>query len=302
MSARPAKRARVDTDDDFTPSQYRNAELPAREEIDSLVADLHENDCRHLLSQAAMDHPGVLRSLRALLRARELEISMNVVDFRHHPKEVWKVLNHTYRNEPEWLEMEIAGDVERSIYDRVNDIVSKASIPNASFGTKRNGLDALRKIAKIVIISPTRLGYEIELDWQWDPTMVDAMKKVVNAMSSEDHASMLQWNDGRGRWQTKLEELIKLAEDNCCLEGMGDTLEILLGKSKDKEDEDQDDDSDEREEQDDVKEESDDGHNEGERIANELEQLNARLRFYDEQLRIHNAARRAYGMAPFQII
>ncbi|KAJ9379546.1 hypothetical protein DTO063F5_7138 [Paecilomyces variotii] len=240
MSSRPAKRARVDTDDDVTASPSRNAEQPAPEEIDCLIDDLDENDCRNLLSQAAMAHPDVLRSLRAVVRALEAQAASTVVDFNGHSSDVWKMLNVTYRSASGSAQYEISGQVENSIIDNINDICDQAAKPSASFGTKRNGLEVLRKIGKSIVLSSNTLAHEVQMRFQWDNSLVDGMMDIVNAMTHEEHGMMCFWNDGRGPWQDKMNELVRLSRQRCCFNGLEDVLATLLEYMEEDEEEEQD--------------------------------------------------------------
>ncbi|KAJ9220872.1 hypothetical protein DTO169C6_6817 [Paecilomyces variotii] len=257
MSARPAKRPRVETDDDddgFTGSRSRIAKRPRRgiakrprrKEIDSLIADLDDNDCRDLLHQAATAHPDVLMSIRAVLRALNARaVSTDVWGFEWQTDDVWKLLNVTWSKESASRQLESAGYVENAIIYDIEHIRDHAAKPSASLGTKVNGLEGLRKIGETVLTSSNPLAHEVQTRSQWDTALVDTMMKIVDAMAYEEHKEMCLWDDGGGHWQNKLNELVTLSmrmQHRCFkgLMGVVSTLQRWMWEEEEEEEDEED--------------------------------------------------------------
>ncbi|GAD99344.1 hypothetical protein PVAR5_8059 [Paecilomyces variotii No. 5] len=229
MSAPSAKRLRLDSDDGITGHTSGSLASASHLEINQLVYNLSEDDCRELLSQAASTHSDVLLSIRRVSKRHELEAAMTVHDFDWHSKAIWRYVNINYRQMSGSAQYDIAARVEDSIIDSINEICDLAATPMASFGTERSGLEVLRKIAKSIVLSSDTLGNEVQNRFHWDGTLVEGMKNIVEAMRPDQHEAMCFWDDGRGPWRNKLDELIRLSSQVCCFEGLDDVRYMLVG-------------------------------------------------------------------------
>lgn len=260
MSARSAKRARVDSDDNAITDPSSHDGIVTCEEVEDWVYEISEEDCRALLRDAAMAHPDVLRSISDIKYQIDFEAAHTVTDFDWHSKNVWRDLNITYRGSSGFA---AADKVIDSITSSIDTIVDDAGARVASFGTRQNGLEVLRKMAKSITLSSGALAHEVHMHFQWDKTLVNGMYQIGEAMSVDERMEMLCWDDGRGSWEHKLIELIGLTRGQCLFEGLKDVLELLRDEEGEEENEteirDEDQYEDQSEEYDDD-DESDDDH------------------------------------------
>lgn len=124
------------------------------------------------------------------------------------------------------------------------------------FATRRIALETLRKIGKSIVLSTgDTLQHEVHQHFQWDTSIEDGMRDIIDGMDEEERAEMLRWNDGREEWRDKLLELRSLEKRQCCFPGLDEVVELLLDGDKSEDDDDEDDDDQEE----DNSEQSEDG-------------------------------------------
>ena len=84
-----------------------------------------------------------------------------MIDFDHHSKEVWYVLNKKYRKASGSTQYDLAGDAYGEITSGIDDIANQYK-SHASFGTKCNAIETLRKICKSIALSDNSVtGHEV---------------------------------------------------------------------------------------------------------------------------------------------
>ncbi|KAL1877804.1 hypothetical protein Plec18167_004773 [Paecilomyces lecythidis] len=251
MSEPSAKRPRIDSNDNTTEDDAADLDPALQAEIIELINTLPEGCCRELLSLAASMHSDILMSTRVVNEAINLNASVTVYEFDAHTRATWRDLNVTFRKCDASAQCEMAPCVENAIIDSIDQICYQAAKPMASFRTKINGLNALRKIAKFILLTSSPIALEMQMRCQWDDSLVEGMKGIVAALTCDERKWICHRDDRRQRWQDKFNELILLGGEKGCLEGLDYARDMFFDDCSDEEEEeeeeDDDDDDDEEE-------------------------------------------------------
>jgi hypothetical protein len=180
---------------------------------------------------ACQNHPDVWAPVSDVYSRKVAAQKATVMNFDHLSKSVWKDLNITYIKLSGSKQYDASFDVMESINNKVSSVVRDSATPMASEGTRKNGLEILRRFAKSILLSGNdTLGHEVQVQCQSDCALVDAMKKIVRAMGVEERERVLR--DAKGGYTefgVKLPEVIKLAKEYLCFEEMEDVLVMLEG-------------------------------------------------------------------------
>lgn len=118
-----------------------------------LWKDLHTLDVeslRTLLFHAAVASPDITNEVYATINAKRTEQSQRIITFDQYSGSVWRAINTTYSSLSGSKQYDVAGDVVDQITDIIAKIAAEASEEFASFGTKRSGIETLRKIGKSI--------------------------------------------------------------------------------------------------------------------------------------------------------
>ncbi|KAF1960077.1 hypothetical protein CC80DRAFT_489303 [Byssothecium circinans] len=229
------KRQRANTNGDST------APLPpilATEDLSAYIDALHASDNGALLKRMMLQlaisdtHTATYVSQNYVnLLARE---QARVIDFDHYSKDVWHKLNSDYEHLSGSKAYDISWDVQSAIVARINKIGSKAGNEHTSFGTKRSGLETLRKIGKTICLSSNdTLGHEVQKQFGHETSLEDAMYTIVEAMSEEQRERMCEVHDGRSTFLEELVELKGLDGSHCVFEGLEGVISLLTGEEED---------------------------------------------------------------------
>jgi hypothetical protein len=120
----------------------------------------------------------------------------------------------------------------------IESIGSQAGLQHASFGTKRSGLETLRKIGKTICMSSRdTLCHEVKKQFQHDSSFVEAMDGIVAVLTIEEREKMCNLHDWRSTFLQKMEELQGLADGHCVFEELGQVVDKLCGKGEGDDDE-----------------------------------------------------------------
>ncbi|KAF1940194.1 hypothetical protein EJ02DRAFT_238337 [Clathrospora elynae] len=159
------------------------------------------------------------------------------IGFDHYSKDVWHAINDDYDHLSSSKQYEKAFDVFDEVTSIIKAVKCECVSQPASFGTKRSGLETLRKIAKTICLSSgDTFGHELQKQFQHDCTLEDAMSAIVSAMNDTEFRDMCDWNDGRSTFMQKMHELKRLA-DGYRLFGELDEVFADLGGESEKDDE-----------------------------------------------------------------
>ena len=154
------------------------------------------------------------------------------VDFDYLSKDVWKALNVTYGKLRGARQYELAGEAQRVVVGCIETIrMGCATV--ASYETKLNAVETLRKIGKTICMSGNEVvGREIIKAFESEKILEDTVLAIVQSMTDDERGKLL-----KDPWFNKLWQLIVLSTDHLIMDGLGDVLGVLLEESSDEEEE-----------------------------------------------------------------
>lgn len=216
MSAPPAKRARLSTNGVAVP-RPQNPKNYA-----SIVKRLDRATVNSLLCTAASTHTDIANAIDLTVnRVAEVE-RKKVVDFDYLSRNALKALNVTYDRLSGSAEYDMAGEAESSVRDCIRTI-RKGCPPHANFKTLKSGLETLRVIGEIIILSNNTVSHEVQKVFYIDRILEDTMFGIVNAMTDLERDTLVYQG-----WIYKLEKLEELANVHCIFEGLGDVVHCIF--------------------------------------------------------------------------
>ena len=229
MAARPQKRARATSSGQgLEPGTdpARAAKLP------KILATLDDHAVRTLLLDVASHDPSVATLIETRASRIKKAEQAKVIDFDYHSKSVWKTINVTYSKLSGSKQYYASGDAFNSIKRAIEDIRARCPA-HASFGTKVNALETLRKIGKSVALSAgDTMAREIQVFFQHDTILEDTMLGIVESMTLEEREITSDEPHEDITWVEKLEELTQIAEGRCLFEGLADVIALLVPSSE----------------------------------------------------------------------
>ncbi|KAK3358473.1 hypothetical protein B0T24DRAFT_503452, partial [Lasiosphaeria ovina] len=102
---------------------------------------------------------------------------------------------------------EAAGNAQTVIERMLDDIVKQATAKGASYMTKRNAVETMRKIFKEVLLASDAIGHEVRNGCHgWAAKMVCILATV------DEHEMELLAAEGGGTWLLKFRELVSIAK------------------------------------------------------------------------------------------
>ncbi|KAJ5273813.1 hypothetical protein N7478_008938 [Penicillium angulare] len=230
--------AQSSTDAETTPQQASGGVQPSPTEEELQLLKLPQ--LSELLKRAAEMHPDVNAMVTDAIKEEREKRQKVVINFDHYSSSIWKSINITYRSMSGSKQYDMAWDVAGSVTSTVGMIAQKCDAM-ASPQTRLNGLSALRKIGKTIILSNDTLGSEVRKQFQSDPSLENAMHDIVSAMSVEERGAIMEDDSGSGSLWDRLDELENLAHGYCVFEGLKQVLDLIEGKDGDYEGSDNDD-------------------------------------------------------------
>ncbi|MCJ1244868.1 hypothetical protein MMC30_002069 [Trapelia coarctata] len=227
MAAPPIKRRRADT-------AGRSEPLPVVDHL-PIIESLPVPILRDILQAAAKKHPDVVvRILDEKIRLERTERS-KTVDFDYLSKSAWKVLNVTYRKLKGSHQYDLAGEAESSVVGCI-ETISEGCPDIASYETKANALETLRKIGKTICLSGNDvIGHETIKSFQSETILEDSMLRIVNGMTDDELDDIMA-----EEWYDKLLELVDLSKGLDIMEGLSDVVAFLQGGESENGDDDDD--------------------------------------------------------------
>ena len=209
MSNRPAKRARSDS--------HTDAVDPSK--VPELVSSIDPKTISQLLIAAAKIYPDVAFLVQQEADRIAAAERAKVLDFDYLSKSVWKTLNVTYERLSGSHAFEMSGQAENDIEDCIENI--RRSCPKtASFKTKENALETLRKIGKSICLSNGVVGREIRKSCGCQTTLISTMLGIAESLADEEMERLRPWLDD------KLVELQGIADDYCIFEDLGEVIDL----------------------------------------------------------------------------
>ena len=209
MSSRPAKRARSDS--------HTDAVDPSK--VPELVASLDSKTISQLLIAAARIYPDVAFLVQQETDRIAAAERAKVLNFDHLSKSVWKTLNVTYERLSGSHAFEMSGHAQNDIDDCIEKI--RTSCPKtASFKTKENALETLRKIGKSICLSIGVVGREIRKSCGCQTTLISTILGIAESLADEEIEILRPWCDD------KLVELQGIANGHCIFEDLDEVIDL----------------------------------------------------------------------------
>lgn len=151
------------------------------------------------------------------------------INFDHHSKEAWHVLNSShYTRLSSSKQYDASGDALGEINECIREINTQTKA-NSPLGTKQSALETMRKILKTMLLGEDTLGHEVRKELQWDAEIPNAMKRILESMSAEDRIRVGSAADAKGSLAEKI-QWVRDEADAYCLEGLsglGRVLELM---------------------------------------------------------------------------
>ena len=224
MSAPPAKRARASTNEAVI------SPLHDPEKYLSVLENFNRATVDRLLCAAALKHADVAGLIDTAFDRIAAAERKKVTNFDYLSKSAWKTLNVTYDRMSGSAQYDMAGEAESSVMECL-ETIKDGCPPYANFKTKESGLETLRKIGKTICLSNNGVGHEVCKTFQYDPIIEETMTGIIGGMTDAEAAALFRPGP-YGVWIDKLKELESLASAYCILEGLGDVIRLLEGKSE----------------------------------------------------------------------
>ena len=209
MSSRPAKRARTDS--------HTDAVDPSK--VPELVGSLDPKTISQLLIAAAKIYPNVAFLVQQEVDRIAAAERAKVLDFDYLSKSVWKTLNVTYERLRDSHAFEMSGHAQNEIEDCIESIRRRCP-KTASFKTKENALETLRKIGKSICLSIGVVGREIRKSCGRHTTWISTILGIAESLTDEEIDMLRPWCDD------KLVELQRIANDCCIFEDLGEVIDL----------------------------------------------------------------------------
>ena len=224
MAQPAAKRPRADTTDSGAGNLTRTSVTPSFD-CAGAVSRLPEKKVRELLLQAARTNPGILALIKVETDRLDGIERAKIIDFDHLSKTAWRAINVDYADLKSSYQYERSGDVYHTVLDCFKTI-DEGCGPAASFGTRKNGLEACRKIGKTICLSEGDVICDrVQSLFQYDKTLEDIMMKIAGSLTETERNSIMS----TGGWGQKLEELVDLSKPICLFKGLPKVVRVMRG-------------------------------------------------------------------------
>ena len=209
MSSRPAKRARSNT----------GTHAVDHSNVTELIDSMDPKTIKRLLITAAKTYPDIASLVQREFDRIAAAEPVKVIDFDYLSKSVWKTLNVTYDRLKDSQAYEMAETAARSIEGDIGKIGAHCP-KTASFKTKENALETLRKIGKSICLSIGVIGREIRKSYGSGGILVSTMFEITQSLTHEEIERLRPWCDD------KMVELLGIANDCCIFEDLGEVIDL----------------------------------------------------------------------------
>ncbi|KAF2713782.1 hypothetical protein K504DRAFT_450428 [Pleomassaria siparia CBS 279.74] len=196
-------------------------------EIWEALTRLDASFTQQLLFRLAMSQPRVASEIWESYQSELQKQRRQILDFGIHADEVEATLNEQYGNVGGSKQFELANGVISQILKSITAIQEEATKPNASFGTRKSGMETLRHIGEIICTSNGVIPHEVIKNFQHDPALEDAMLAIITSMSLDERRTMAKHRDGESDFREKMQDLVADGNGSCVFAGMGDVLSAL---------------------------------------------------------------------------
>lgn len=211
--------SRVDTPTSEVPPEV-NPDASLAAALESFSA----TELRQLLRLAVQKHPSLASDL-ILEHAQQASLrASKSVNFVHYSNSVWHTLNAKENSDPHKEYQHAVKAVQRTAHD-IRSVASQVH-RQSTLTTKKNALEALRKVGRSVCLATGLVGEKVKEVLGSDKVFVDAIVKVAESFTEDDRRTL--WAGGSGTEIVKrLDQLDDLRRCYCVFEGFEVVLEVL---------------------------------------------------------------------------
>lgn len=190
MAAPLAKRKRADTTGTVLP--------PTNDGLVLLVGGYSPIIAATLLLAAVLTHPDVAKTIWGEKERMDAAERATVIDLDHRLQTAWKTLNLDYKHLKSSRQYDVSGDAEYTVRSCIRTIREYFSV-SASSGTRKNALEALRKIGKSICLScHDVVGHEVLRGFQSPSELEETMLGIVCGLTHAERNRVLS-----GGWEDK---------------------------------------------------------------------------------------------------
>lgn len=192
--------------------------------LDAALESFSATELRQLLRLAVQKHPS-LASDMTLEHARQASFrASRSINFVHYSNSVWHTLNAKENSDPHKEYQHAVKAVQKTAHD-IRSVTSQVH-RQSTLTTKKNALEALRKIGRSVCLATGLVGEKVKEVLGSDKVFVDAIVKVAESFTEDDRRTL--WAGGSGTEIVKrLDQLDDLRKCYCIFEGFELVLEVL---------------------------------------------------------------------------
>ena len=245
MSEPPLKRPRASTNGGAHP--------PSTVDFASLIKIFPAATTNMLLATAAQIYPDIAALINTEHNRLTIIERARIIDFDYLSKSAWRALNGTYNRMSGSDQYQSTGEALATVEGCIKTILRKCPI-HANFGTKRNGLETLRKIGKSICLANDTIGREVQIHFQYSDLLEKTILEIVEGMTQFECDIVLNTAD----WAAKLQELASLGKDHSLFKGLRAVIMKMKGEGEEDESDESEDDL-----QDDLGDESEDESEDG---------------------------------------
>ena len=216
MTPQGTKRRRTDD----LGNSASSSKSKARFDAEKAMAGLPLGVLQEIISAALERHPDTADIVKRHVDKLHAANAAKVIEFDHHSKTVWKAINVDYKKMSGSHQHDMVPNVLETIVDCIRDIQDNCPW-SASYETKKNALETLRKIGKTMCLSSNIIASEVRKSFQYDIILEETMMDIADRMTIKEKRGLSR------EFQDKLEELIKLSKKHDLFEELSTIKDIL---------------------------------------------------------------------------
>lgn len=223
MTNESKKRRRASTGAEEASSASARQSLQAESErITAMTDTLSADTLRRLLNQAAVSFPPIAKAITDEVDRLAEEDRRRVIDFDSCSKSIWKSINVTYKSLGGAKSYDMAFEVSSDIENSISNIAQQSDTATASFGTRKNAMETLRKIGKTMCLSDTAIAFELRKQYETGEILSSTMLSLAKRLTAEERQELRPWCD------EKLDELRELSEGLFLFDSLVDVIDVFL--------------------------------------------------------------------------
>lgn len=177
-----------------TPTSEAPPAIQSDASLDAALESFSVTELRQLLRHAVQKHPSLISDM-TLEHAQQASFrASRSVNFVHYSNSVWHALNAKENSDPH-KEYQHAVKAVQKTADDIRSVASQVH-RRSTLTTKKNALEALRKIGRSVCLATGVVGETAKAVLGSDKTFVDAILKVAESFTEDDRRTL--WAGGSG--------------------------------------------------------------------------------------------------------